>query len=122
MKKFSLKERNQTIEKLEEKIRFGGRGCRVWQGAVDRDGYGVTQFREPRLHELVFQIFRGTPPERMVFRHQCGNKNCCNLMHLALVSPYCQALDEQGDTYISAVDAFIARLGGGLFLGLHGNN
>jgi hypothetical protein len=92
MRKFAVKERNQIIGQLEEGIRFEGHGCRAWQGARDADGYGVTQFRghEWRVHELVFQIFRGDPPERMIFRQQCENKACCNFIHLALVSPYYQ--------------------------------
>ena len=34
----------------------------------------------------------GDPPERMVFRQRCGNKACCNLMHLALFSPYIESV------------------------------
>jgi HNH endonuclease len=108
MRKFSARNRNRIIEHLEADIRSEDNGCRVWHGAIDEQGYGSEQFegRSWRVHELVFQIFRGDPPERMVFRQRCGNKACCNLMHLALVSPYYDSVYVHATTVVGGIKLF----------------
>jgi hypothetical protein len=70
--------------------------CRLWQGAVDRDGYGVLNdspkfeggkiypHRKKRAHRWVWEMANGPIPPGMVVRHKCDNRLCFKLNHLEL--------------------------------------
>lgn len=72
--------------------------CRLWQGAVDRDGYGVltgrgwadenghrsNHHRKLRAHRWVWELAYGPIPPGMVVRHKCDNRLCYRLSHLEL--------------------------------------
>jgi len=55
--------------------------CRVWQGSVDRDGYG---HKRGRVHRWVWQSVYGPIPDGMVVMHKCDNPPCFRLDHLQL--------------------------------------
>jgi HNH endonuclease len=67
--------------------------CKLWQGAVDRDGYGVlsapTNHRSNAkryVHRWVWESVNGPIPKGMVIRHRCDNPVCFRLSHLELGS------------------------------------
>ena len=85
----------------------GGGICRLWQGAIDRDGYGVltgrgtwipdgsghgsnadrvgtNHHRKLRAHRWVWEMANGPIPPGMVIRHKCDNRLCFRLSHLEL--------------------------------------
>jgi hypothetical protein len=65
--------------------------CRLWQGAVDSDGYGLlTANNRPRVrqraHRWVWEMVHGPIPahlaDKIVIRHLCDNPPCFRLDHL----------------------------------------
>lgn len=65
--------------------------CRLWQGAIDRDGYGVLTGRgetnhhtKLRAHRWVWEMANGPIPKGLVVRHKCDNRLCFRLTHLEL--------------------------------------
>lgn len=68
--------------------------CRIWQGALDADGYGVlvggvpnnkgVPHRKMRAHRWVWEAVHGPIPPGMVVRHRCDNRPCFRLSHLEL--------------------------------------
>ena len=69
--------------------------CRLWQGPVDRDGYGVLMdspkpngvpHRKKRAHRWVWEKVNGEIPRELarviVIRHKCDNRLCFRLSHL----------------------------------------
>lgn len=62
--------------------------CRLWQGAVDSDGYGVLtthQTREKKAaHRWVWEMAYGPIIPGLVVRHKCDNRLCFRLSHLEL--------------------------------------
>lgn len=59
------------------------RGCRVWTGATNEDGYGVYRARVG-AHRLAFAIADGEVPEGVYVLHTCDNPPCCERSHLYL--------------------------------------
>ncbi len=68
--------------------------CRLWQGPVDRYGYGVLSGRgaghsnnnqkQVRMHRWVWEAVNGPIPPGLVVRHRCDNRCCYRLSHLEL--------------------------------------
>ena len=61
--------------------------CLVWQGARDKNGYGIIQVdgRPEKVHRVVWFISHGPIPRGLVVRHAvCDNPPCCRLEHLAI--------------------------------------
>lgn len=65
--------------------------CRLWQGAVDRNGYGVMSGnnranKKCYAHRWVWAMCNGLEPseipEGIVIRHRCDNPPCFRLSHL----------------------------------------
>jgi hypothetical protein len=66
--------------------------CRIWQGAVDQDGYGVLTANhkgktvKKRAHRWVWEMVHGPIPadlaDKIVIRHLCDNPPCFRLDHL----------------------------------------
>ena len=77
----------------EEKARFDKYwkqkgNCRLWQNALDRDGYGNFYFRKKnrRAHRVAFYFHYGNIPKGMVIDHICKNRNCVAIEHLRLIT------------------------------------
>ncbi len=64
--------------------------CWLWQGELQKDGYGVfsrNRKNEPRIvvraHRLSFILTNGYPPEdKPMILHGCDVRPCCNPNHL----------------------------------------
>jgi hypothetical protein len=92
------------MERVSEKeiVRFNtkwveGNRCYLWQGYLDRDGYGSFYFRKKlrRAHRVSYFMFVGDIPKGMVVDHICNNRNCVNPSHLRLLTPKENALDSR---------------------------
>jgi hypothetical protein len=60
--------------------------CTLWQGAVDRDGYGVVRIddRTRRAHVVAWERHNGRMvPTGGVLRHACDVPSCINVAHLS---------------------------------------
>jgi hypothetical protein len=63
--------------------------CRLWQGAVDADGYGTLianhlKRNKMRAHRWVWEMANGPIKPGLVVRHKCDNRLCFRLSHLEL--------------------------------------
>ena len=76
---------NMTVEEFRawfnSKLKQHG-DCLLWAGKEKVDGYGRTTFnRKPKLtHHIAWYLTKGEWPEFLC--HKCGNRLCCNPLHL----------------------------------------
>lgn len=63
-------------------------GCRVWTGALNRDGYGtlVTEGTRWKAHRLAWTIECGEIPAGVNVLHRCDVRCCVRIDHLFLGS------------------------------------
>ena len=59
-------------------------GCWLWAGCIHHNGYGVKGWKQKqhRVHILSYKLFKGDIAEGLIIRHLCGNRTCCNPLHL----------------------------------------
>jgi hypothetical protein len=65
-----------------------GDDCWLWEGPVDREGYGRAQVG-PTLayvHVLVYEEFVGSVPEGKELDHTCRVRHCANWCHVEPVT------------------------------------
>lgn len=64
------------------------RGCFLWQGPLDKDGYGTFYLRRRsrRAHRVAWYDAYGEIPEGLVVNHKCMSRSCVNPQHLELVT------------------------------------
>lgn len=87
--------------------------CLIWQGPLDKDGYGLVALpqsqclpghgRTWRVHRLVFLLITGELPEEQL-HHVCENKRCAWPGHLAPKTPK-EHKAEHGPSGLGAVRA-----------------
>lgn len=84
-------ERMHKLATLLNRVTISESGCWLWQGWVDRDGYGQCQVagtrKKARAHRLCYVLTKGTIPEGLVLDHLCKVRNCVNPDHLDPVTP-----------------------------------
>lgn len=72
--------------KLFSNITVGAtrRGCWIWEGYRDVDGYGSFSYRKvpARVHRLIWILLYGAIPDGMCICHKCDVPACCNPKHL----------------------------------------
>ena len=61
-------------------------GCHIWDGCLDRQGYGVVRFRGKNnySHRLIYEFAKGSIPEGVFVCHHCDTPSCMNPDHLFL--------------------------------------
>jgi hypothetical protein len=65
------------------------RGCHIWQGQRNKDGYGIVWFngRKHLVHRLRYEREVGPVPPDMEMDHFfCDNRPCCNTAHVRPVT------------------------------------
>lgn len=64
------------------------RGCWLWTGTLDRDGYGTIHVRDGdrhvRAHRLSWEVNRGPIPDGKGVLHSCDVRCCVRPEHLFL--------------------------------------
>lgn len=66
-------------------------GCWLWDGAVDKEGYGRVSHPDWRrgtttAHRLAYEVAVGRVPDGLVLDHLCRVRCCINPLHLEAVS------------------------------------
>ncbi len=70
-------------------------GCIEWDGALDRNGYGIFYYANKNIfaHRFSFSLANGEIPKGLMVCHRCDNPKCVNADHLFLGSAYDNAID-----------------------------
>ena len=76
------------FQRFRDKLIESVSGCWLWQGYLDRDGYGTFFFRRlpRRAHRVAYWAFVGDVLEGAVIDHTCLSTHCVNPDHLRVVS------------------------------------
>lgn len=76
------------LARFKAKIETTPTGCWLWQGPLDRDGYGTFFFRRlnRRAHRAGWFLLNGPIPKGMVVNHTCRNRSCVNPQHLQIMT------------------------------------
>lgn len=74
--------------RFQSKITVSPSGCWLWNGPLDRDGYGsfYLRRRSRRSHRVGWFSVNGPIPAGHVVNHKCGQRSCANPQHLELVT------------------------------------
>ena len=82
--------------------------CIEWSGSIDEDGYGRIQHEEKwkLAHRFVFEKQFGRIVDGMVIDHLCRNRNCVNVMHMDVVTPYENLMRGNGVTALNAMKLY----------------
>lgn len=93
------------VERFESKYDKQPSGCHVWNGPLDRDGYGTFFFRKlnRRAHRVAWFLIHGPIPNGMIVNHKCRNRACVNHQHLELITRGDNALLDSGS--VAALNA-----------------
>lgn len=64
-------------------------GCWLWQGEINRNGYGRVWVDGKRLmaHRVVYELLHEPIADGLVLDHLCKVRRCCNPEHLDPVTP-----------------------------------
>jgi HNH endonuclease len=78
-------------EHLEARTLKQADGCWLWQGPLDRDGYGLRSSRAyekqiVRAHRRMYELVIGQIPDDLPLDHLCRVRRCVNPDHLEPVT------------------------------------
>jgi len=73
-------------EKLLAKSKSVESGCRLWQGGLNPDGYGLIRHKGPKIsvHRAAWIAFKGPIPKGLCVLHKCDVRHCIEEEHLFL--------------------------------------
>lgn len=73
---------------LLRRVLVSPRGCWLFQGAIERNGYGAIKVagRKRIAHRAYFETFRGPIAEGLTLDHLCRVRHCVNPEHLEPVT------------------------------------
>ena len=72
----------------EERYSVDKYGCWIWNGHIDKHGYGKTSRDGISIssHQYFYNKIKGETPEGLELDHICRNTSCCNPSHMKLVT------------------------------------
>lgn len=74
-------------------------GCLVWQGKLDRDGYGRDD-SGALAHRVSYEKAKGPIPEGLTLEHRCRRRSCILVAHL---EPMTRSANEYRKSWASRV-------------------
>jgi hypothetical protein len=92
-------------ERFHNRYAVSSGGCWLWQGPLDRDGYGTFYLRRKnrRAHRVAWFSLNGPIPDGHVVNHVCRKRSCVNPQHLTLVTRLENVMrDSASLTYINS--------------------
>ena len=91
--------RASVAQRIAARSQRSGSGCLIWQGSVDRKGYGkfkltmtVGQSRHTGTHRAAWLAMVGDIPRGLVIDHLCRTPACVDVSHMELVTVQVNAL------------------------------
>jgi hypothetical protein len=75
-------------EHFRQRIVIRSNGCWLWQGEINRNGYGRCWFEGGRymIHKWVWKLMGRPLENKQVLDHGCSTRNCCNPTHISNVT------------------------------------
>lgn len=83
-KNISKEQGELLLQNIYENTIENHEGCWLWTKSCFKHGYGQQKVGQVnwRVHRLIYTILKGPIEEGLVIRHRCGNRRCCNPLHL----------------------------------------
>ena len=89
--------KRSVLARFSEKVSKVPSGCWLWNGARNRDGYGVigvsNKKRAQGAHRVAYELYVGYIPRGKMVCHECDNKRCVNPKHLYIGDAFTNARD-----------------------------
>lgn len=85
----------QEAARFHSRYEVSSMGCWLWQGPLDKDGYGMFYLRRKnrRAHRVGWYSRFGEVPVGKIVDHSCGIRHCVNPSHLRLQTVRQNALE-----------------------------
>ncbi len=88
---FSSRSKNdeEKLTHILQRGKLSSSGCLEWQLACDKDGYGITSYKNSdekgrcwKVHRLIWVLTYGDIQKDKLICHTCDNPKCFNIDHL----------------------------------------